>query len=138
MMAILGNHRRFSLLVTATLLGVVSAFGWLRARPEMSGDAAAHMRRAAAFYDSTVVLARAARNLARGDSGTTIALGYLERLRLGLGSPFRLADYALSDPRLDDSTRTRVAWAILARLRRGDAYVIDPSVGDAIDSPSGG
>ena len=53
-MAILGNHRRFSLLVTASLLAVVSAFGWLRARPEMSGDAAAHMRRAAAYYDSVV------------------------------------------------------------------------------------
>ena len=31
-MAILGNHRRFSLLLTASLLGVVSTFGWLRAR----------------------------------------------------------------------------------------------------------
>ena len=55
-MAILGNHRRFSLLLTASLLGVVSTFGWLRARPEMSGDAAAHMRRAAAYYDSLIVL----------------------------------------------------------------------------------
>ena len=137
-MAIFGNHRRFSLLVTASLLAVVSAFGWLRARPEMSGDAAAHMRRAAAYYDSVVVLARVARVPAHADSVTTIALGYLERLRLGLGSPFRLADFALSDPRLDDSTRSRVAWAILARLRRGDAYVIDPSVGDAVDAPSGG
>src|SRR5437868_2074251 len=137
-MAIFGNHRRFSLLVTASLLAVVSTFGWLRARPEMSGDAAAHMRRAAAYYDSVVVLARVARVPAHADSVTTIALGYLERLRLGLGSPFRLVDFALSDPRLDDSTRSRVAWAILARLRRGDAYVIDPSVGDAVDAPSGG
>ena len=137
-MAILGNHRRFSLLVTASLLGVVSAFGWFRTRPEMSGDAAAHMRRAATYYDSAVVLSRAARNPARADSVTTLALGYLERLRLGLGSPFRLADFALTDPRLDDSTRSRVAWAILARLRRGDAYVIDPSVGSAIDAVSGG
>src|SRR2546423_7297342 len=133
-MAIFGNHRRFSLLVTASLLAVVSAFGWLRARPEMSGDAAAHMRRAAAYYDSVVVLARVARVPAHADSVTTIALGYLERLRLGLGSPFRLVDFALSDPRLDDSTRSRVAWAILARLRRGDAYVIDSAVASAFGS----
>ena len=136
-MAILGNHRRFSLLVTAGLLTVASAFGWLGTRPEMSGDAAVHMRRAAAYYDSVVVLSRAD-DSSRVDPATTIALGYLERLRLGLGSPFRLADFALSDPRLDDSTRSRVAWAILARLRRGDAYVIDPSVGSAVDARSAG
>ena len=137
-MALLGNHRRFSLLLTASLLCVASAFGWLHTRPEMSGDAAAHMRRAAAFYDSLIVLERAVTAPARVRPSTAGALGYLERLRLGLGSPFRLADFALSDPRLDDSTKTRVAWAILARLRRGDAYVIDPSVADAFDSRSGG
>ena len=137
-MAILGNYRRFSLMLTASLLSVVSAFGWLRARPEMSGDAAAHMRRAAAFYDSLIVLERAVTTPAKVSPSTAVALGYLERLRLGLGSPFRLADFALSDPRLDDSTQTRVAWAILARLRRGDAYVIDPSVADAFDSHSNG
>ena len=137
-MAILGNHRRFSLLLTASLLCVVSAFGWLRTRPEMSGDAAAHMRRAGAYYDSLVVLERAVVAPARVNPSNTVALGYLERLRLGLGNPFRLADYALSDPRLDDSTQTRVAWAVLARLRRGDAYVIDPAVANAFDSQSNG
>jgi hypothetical protein len=133
MMAILGNHRRFSLLLTASLLSAVSAFGWLHSRSEMSGDAAIHMSRAAAYYDSLVVLTRDERGPARPDSSTALSLGYLERLRLGLGSPFRLVDFALDDPRLDDSTRTRVAWAILARLRRGDAYVIDPAAADAID-----
>jgi hypothetical protein len=136
MMAILGNHRRFSLLLSASLLGVVSAFGWFRTRPEMSGDAAAHMRGAAAFYDSVIVSNLAAS--ARVDSATAIALGYLERLRLGLGSPFRLVDYALADPRLDVSTRSRVAWALLARLRRGDAYVIDPAIGAAFGANSRG
>lgn len=133
MMAILGNHRRFSLLLTASLLSAVSAFGWFRSRSEMSGDAAIHMSRAAAYYDSLVVLTRDQRGAVRPDSVTTLSLGYLERLRLGLGSPFRLVDFALADPRLDDSARTRVAWAMLARLRRGDAYVIDPSTADAID-----
>ena len=91
------------------------------------------MKRAAAYYDSLIALTRDEPADARVDSVTTLSLGYLERLRLGLGSPFRLADFALADPRLDDSARTRVAWAILARLRRGDAYVIDPSTADAID-----
>ncbi|HWC45801.1 MAG TPA: hypothetical protein VG868_06775, partial [Casimicrobiaceae bacterium] len=131
MMVILGNHRRLSLLVTATLLAVVSAYGWLRTGSDLSGDAAAHMNRAAADYDSVIVLARATPERAQPDSATTVAIGYLERLRLGLGSPFRLVDYALSDPRLDDSTRSRVAWALLARLRRGDAYVIDSAVAPA-------
>lgn len=131
MMVILGNHRRLSLLVTATLLAVVSTVGWLFTGSGISGDAAAHMRRAAAYYDSVIVLARVTPEHAQPDSATTVALGYLERLRLGLGSPFRLADYALSDPRLDDSTRSRLAWALLARLRRGDAYVIDSAVATA-------
>lgn len=60
------------------------------------------------------------------------ALGalYLERLQLGLGSPFRLIDFALNDPRLPDSTRVRLAWAILAELVEGNAYRIDPRVLD--------
>lgn len=137
-MVILGNHRRLSLLVTATLLAVVSAYGWLRTGSDLSGDAAAHMRRASAYYDSVIVLERAAAEHAQPDTSTTVALGYLERLRLGFGSPFRLVDYALSDPRLDDSTRSRVAWALLARLRRGDAYVIDSAVASAFGSQGRG
>lgn len=138
MMVILGNHRRLSLLVTATLLAVVSAYGWLRRGADLSGDAAAHMRRASAYYDSVIVLARSAPERTQPDYTTTVALGYLERLRLGLGSPFRLVDFALSDPRLDDSTRTRVAWALLARLRRGDAYVVDSAVASAFGSQGRG
>src|SRR5687768_9056758 len=42
---------------------------------------------------------------------SSIAVGYLERLRLGLGSPFRLIDYALADPRLDELTRHRLGYA---------------------------
>jgi len=137
MMVILGNHRRFSLLLTAGLLAVATAFGWLRARSEVSGDAAAHLRAAAAYYDSIIVIERDAPAHVRG-SATSVALGYLERLRLGLGSPFRLVDFALGDPRLDDSTRTGVAWALLARLRRGDAYVIDTAVAAAFGAESNG
>lgn len=58
---------------------------------------------------------------------TAVALGYLERLRLGLGSPFRLIDHALRDPRLADSVRVRLGWALLARTLDGDAYDVDPA-----------
>ena len=69
---------------------------------------------AAAWSDSTTVSA-------------AVSLGYLERLRLGLGSPYRLIEYAQLDPRLDAATRARLGWALLARLRIGAAYQIDPA-----------
>ena len=136
-MSVSDNLRRFSLLLTASLLGIALLLASVRARPEMSGDAAAQMRRAAAFYDSVTAVTRGASSAADIEPTTAIALGYLERLRLGLGSPFRLVDFALVDPRLDDSTRRRVAWALLAKLRRGEAYVIDPVVADGLDDDIG-
>lgn len=63
---------------------------------------------------------------------TAIAIGYLERLRLGLGSPFRLIDYALQDPRLDEPTRERLAWALLARIIDRQTYRIDPAALDRV------
>jgi hypothetical protein len=66
---------------------------------------------------------------------TAVALGYLERHRLGLGSPFRLIDYALRDPRLDDSTRRSVAWALLARTMDGDGSRVEPAALDSLDAP---
>ncbi len=56
---------------------------------------------------------------------TLVALGYLERARLGLGSPFRLAHYALADARLADSLGTQVAWTIVAMTVDGDIYQPD-------------
>jgi hypothetical protein len=67
---------------------------------------------------------------------TAIALGYLERQRLGLGSPFRLIDYALRDPRLGDSTRQAVAWALLARTMDGDGSSVEPAALDSLDAPA--
>ncbi len=98
----------------------------------MSEDAAGRLARATAYFDSTIVLARNA--TPRGPRGDALALGiaYLERERLGLGSPFRLVDQSIHDPRLEASMRQRVGWALLGRLRRGDAYVVDPVVLDGI------
>lgn len=59
-----------------------------------------------------------------------IPLGYLERLRLGLGSPFRLMEYALRDPRLSEPLRVRTAHALLARTLDRQSYQIEPTVLD--------
>lgn len=55
-----------------------------------------------------------------------IAAGYLERLRRGVGSPFRLMEYALRDPRLSPGTRIPLVWALLDATRAGRGYEIDP------------
>lgn len=122
--------RRISLFATAFLLLVAGLLGWVGSRPPMSASSASELASATAYFDSTIVLARNGRPRgARGDA-LTVGLGYLERSRLGLGDPFRLADEALHDPRIDSQMAKRVAWAIMGRLRRGDAYVIDPAVLD--------
>lgn len=67
-----------------------------------------------------------------GDTGRLIALGYLERARLGMGSPFRLVDQLLVDPRLRDSLRMRTAWAVLAMVYDGQAYAVDATALDSL------
>lgn len=71
------------------------------------------------------VLGRAAADPTVEDA---IAAGYLERLRLGLGSPFRLIEYALLDPRLPGEIRERLAWSLLAGTLDGTGYRVDPRV----------
>jgi hypothetical protein len=56
-----------------------------------------------------------------------ISAGYLARARLGLGSPFRLAEYALRDPRLDPASRRLTAWALLASTSDRRGSVVDPA-----------
>jgi hypothetical protein len=62
-----------------------------------------------------------------GTDASAIAAGYAERLRLGLGSPFRLIDFALADPRLEPEQRRAVALDLLSRTYRGDSYEVDPA-----------
>src|SRR3954462_14514965 len=103
--------RRFSLLLTASLLGVAVLLGWVPPPPPMSASSASQLGAATAYFDSTIVLARNSRPRgARGDA-LTVGLGYLERLRIGLGSPFRLVDQALHDSRIDPQLGRRVTWA---------------------------
>jgi len=71
------------------------------------------------------------------DSEHVVALGYLERQRLGVGGPFRLIDYALGDPRLSIAMRDSVAWALLARTLDGNADEVNPIALDSLtDSAS--
>ncbi|MEP7347676.1 MAG: hypothetical protein ABI877_20570, partial [Gemmatimonadaceae bacterium] len=57
-----------------------------------------------------------------------IAALYLERLQLGLGSPFRIIDQSQRDPLLPVSVRARLGHALLASAVAGEAYRIDPVV----------
>jgi hypothetical protein len=59
---------------------------------------------------------------------------YLERLRLGLGSPFRLIDQVLRDPALDSKRAAELGEAMLARTMMGDAYWARPSALDLIST----
>lgn len=68
-----------------------------------------------------------------------VALAYLERARLGLGSPFRLADYALRDRRLAPSLRQTTAYALLDQTLRSRTYAVDAAVAGLLqrDAPFG-
>lgn len=70
------------------------------------------------------------------DSAIVLAALYLERAKLGLGSPFRLVDYALRDPLLPPVHRRLVANAILARTQQGRIYSTPPEALNLI-SPNG-
>lgn len=80
-------------------------------------------------------LAVAGRRSVDVDTDLAIALGYLERHRIGLGGPFRLLDQVLADPRLGDATRMRLAWALLARTVDGEGYRIDDVAFDRMGPP---
>jgi hypothetical protein len=122
--------RRTSLLITLLLLSVALTLASLASRPALGSDAAGQLAAASRYFDSVAVQSRTGRPVgARGDE-LALSLAYIERLRLGMGSPFRLVDQARRDPRLGAVARRRAAWGLLARLRRGDAYSVDPVVLD--------
>lgn len=126
------SARRLLLVAGAVVLGCIALVAWIGSRPAVSPAAATQLASASHYFDSVVAVARtSAPRGPRGDE-LSVALGYLERLRLGIGSPFRLVDEATQDPRLTPPMQSRVAWTLINRLRRGDAYRIDPSVLDGI------
>lgn len=88
-----------------------------------SGDVDELLATGQAYAD--FVVRQSAVDLSEAD---VLALGYLERARLGLGSPFRLIDFALRDPQLPEDVRERLAFALLARVLREETYQVDPTV----------
>ena len=71
-----------------------------------------------AHFDDSLSIAVRSAPASRVSFPSAIALAYLARLDVGLGSPFRLVDLARTDPRLPTAWRPRVANAILSRVAR--------------------
>src|SRR5687767_14846021 len=97
----------------------------------------------AAFVDSVIARANRAQQARDVSFGDAVVQAYLERQRLGLGSPFRLAEFALGDPRLDSTARRRVAAALVDRTLGGRGYHVHPNAlagvaaEPAVDSAAG-
>ncbi len=121
----IGTRTRNVAIGVATALGAVAVAlvvtDGTSVRRRVGHDVAAEFSSGARWADSLErALARQApAQMARDD---VVAALYLERLRLGVGSPFRLIDYALRDPLLAESARRPLAEAILARASVGAAY----------------
>jgi hypothetical protein len=120
----LRSIRRLAAVAAAALLPLLGACGERRPVPDPSASFAAELARAEAYADSLVAVQRA--EGAKLKDEEVIALGYLERLRMGLGSPFRLIDHAVQDPRLSPEARRRTGAVLLAKTRAGEAYAVDP------------
>ena len=57
-----------------------------------------------------------------GDDIDAIRTAYHERLRLGLGSPFRLIEIAAYDVRMDEDTRAELLSEMFERIADGETY----------------
>ena len=102
-------------ILTLALVSAATLAGCSGSAPEIPAAVAAELGRSDARVTALAETADSAMTPHGVEQGAAIALGYLERHRLGLGSPWRLIDYAMHDDRLADSTRRQVAWSILAR-----------------------
>jgi hypothetical protein len=61
-----------------------------------------------------------------------VQLGYVERARLGLGSPFRLIAFVQRDTRIEEADRRLLSYGILALALEGRTYEVDPAVLDLL------
>jgi hypothetical protein len=122
------NVRRRNILL---ILGLVAGFSLIGCNPTPKQRLAHSVRRelAAGRDSADAWIQNAGQHQSQTDQAV-LATAYFERLRLGLGSPFRLIDYALNDPRMAEPSRTTLGWALLAAVLDGKAYHIDPVVLD--------
>ena len=119
--------RRLSCLATALLAAAASA-----CRPAPIGPETARAFEAARDYERRLVAVAERDPATPTDTAALLALGYLERARLGLGSPFRLVDFASRDPRLPAAMRDSTGWALLAMLYDGRTHRVDPLALDSL------
>src|SRR5262245_51401945 len=108
------------------LLALIAAVSWAiitrgSRRVPMTREVAREMR-AGGDFAKTLERTLASTPAESISVPNALAIGYFERLRLGLGSPFRLIDYAINDPLLPDSIRHLVAYGVLQRTLDGDSY----------------
>src|SRR5215207_516214 len=95
-------------------------------RVPMTPEVAREMRAGVAFaaHIEKKLAVEPAESISIADA---VAQNYLARLRLGLGSPFRLIDFALADRMLPDTTQHLLAYALLQRTLDGDTYHAPPA-----------
>lgn len=103
----------------------LAAFVRRAPEPAVSDLAASRLAAGRAFIDSLELAAAEASTASDVSLELAVALGYAERLRLGFGSPFRLAEFALQDPRLSRRVRTSTAWSLLDAARGNRAHRVD-------------
>lgn len=118
------SNRSRAALIGASLVALTVAGIRLTDRADARRAVRLALADGARFDDSLTTAARSAPG-ARIAFGASLALAYLARVELGLGSPFRLVDLARTDPRLPAAWRPRVAYAVLSRLARG-AHAMRP------------
>ena len=136
-----GGLRRLAILGTVlAVLMLASTGAWLAqvARSTRERELMQRANVSLSFADSLERSLTSRPPIAISTSEAVAAL-YLERLRLGLGSPFRLIDQALRDPAVASIGSTELAEAMLARTLMGDAYWARSAALDlmAVDDRSG-
>jgi hypothetical protein len=135
----LSRLRQFAILGTVLAISVSAGTGVWRAHVAKGVREREMIRNAGvglAFADS-LEKSLAGKPYASIATGDAISALYLERLRLGLGSPFRLVDQALRDPALDSKRSEELGEAMLARTMMGDAYWPRPTALDLVASGLG-
>lgn len=116
--------RRVILGAALAAAGIAATGAWLTHAAGRSRERALlrHAGADLAFADSLERAFVTRRAAAISDAEALAAL-YLHRLRLGLGSPFRLIDQVVRDPALRPIGADRLADAMLARTMIGDAFL---------------